>query len=361
MIKVLFSDSLSDYYLTGLRTWFDINQGKDHYCIVDKNCSDIDVLVLNEFHDYQDYNAKVKVYFEVNHNYEHQIKNIFYNHYCPHTNDDFRKNACFTITNAISFDKETKEKFILHNDFLFNWTKAYYSNFSFSQKPWYHCGSYRLPDTYDAGKKSKIFVCIANTVYQTSEVSRSFTYRPKLAELIASEYSDLGWIGNKGMGKSLASDSDYLDYDLKALKELKTVKTPGGYSPAHNAYFQDTFISVYVETIDTGNTVAITEKTYDPLIKGHFVFPFSSFLFLKQLKSLGFRLPDFIDYSYDYINNDDQRWQAYAKELSRLMAMPIEQWRKHWKENFETVIMHNQQLFFEHPYKKIDFNDLFVR
>ena len=362
MLKVSLSENLNSHDSVISKTWFDINQGKDHYSIVGNNCTDIDVLVINDFDNYQDYNAKSKIYFEIGHNYEHQIKNIFYNHYCPDTNNNFKENTCFTITNAFSFKKTTHEKYILHNDFLFNRTKAYYSNFSFSIKPWYHCGSYRRLNTYDPRKKTKIFVCLTNTEYQEYKYDyRFFIYRPKLAELITREYLDLGYAGNPHLNKALASDCDYPDYDLRSLNVLETVKKPHtGYSPAHNAYYQDTFISVYVETIETGDTVAITEKTYDPLIKGHFVFPFSSFLSLKHLKSLGFKLPDFIDYSYDYIKDDNERWQAYVKELSRLMSMPIWQWKMHWEENFETVIMHNQRLFFEQPYKKIDFNDQII-
>jgi hypothetical protein len=136
--------------------------------------------------------------------------------------------------------------------------------------------------------------------------------------------------------------------------EFKLKISQGMYDPPHNEYYRNTFISIYGETIEFGNTIVVTEKTYDPLIKGHFVLPFSTNGFIRHLENLGFQLPNFIDYSYDTICDDDARYQAYTLEIDRLMNMDLEMWRQLYKDNY-SIIHHNQLIFHEKPYDRINF------
>jgi hypothetical protein len=115
---------------------------------------------------------------------------------------------------------------------------------------------------------------------------------------------------------------------------------------------------VYGETIETGTSIAITEKTYDALIKGHFILPFSCKGFLKFLTSKGFRLPGFIDYSYDQVTDDDLRFEVYCQELDRLMHLPLDDWKQLWKDHYDSVIKYNQNLFFTKPYDVLNFNSM---
>ena len=54
----------------------------------------------------------------------------------------------------------------------------------------------------------------------------------------------------------------------------------GKFHPVHNLYYQSTYVSAYIETLTNVNPAngqvvrALTEKTYNPLIKGHFILPF---------------------------------------------------------------------------------------
>ena len=122
--------------------------------------------------------------------------------------------------------------------------------------------------------------------------------------------------------------------------------------PPHNEYYKNTFVSIYGETIEQGNSIAVTEKTYDPLIKGHFILPFSTSGFIKFLKIKGFRFPNFIDYTYDNIVDNDARYLAYEKEIDRLLNMSLNEWKYHWNNNLN-LIEYNQQLFRQTAYDRV--------
>ena len=126
-----------------------------------------------------------------------------------------------------------------------------------------------------------------------------------------------------------------------------------GYNPIHNDYYDDTFISVYGETMERGEVVVITEKTYDPLIKGHFILPFSTVGFLSALRSLGFQLPEFIDYSYDLIDDDAERFACYADEVKRVIRIPMHRWCALWREHLD-MLRSNQRLFYIRDYDRLE-------
>jgi hypothetical protein len=126
-----------------------------------------------------------------------------------------------------------------------------------------------------------------------------------------------------------------------------------GYCPPHNAYYQDTFISIYGETIEVGDIILATEKTYDPLIKGHFILPFSTSGFINQLRQKGIQFPSFINYSYDEIQDDDRRFNQYQSEIERLLSLSIEIWRQLYDDNIE-ILHQNQLWFYLKDYERVD-------
>jgi hypothetical protein len=246
-------------------------------------------------------------------------------------------------------------------DFLFNRTKAYYSQFPFNThtKKWYHPGpmGYIIPTHPDAGQKNKIYVA-PNKTYNGTRL-----YRIKIVALLKDHQRRLGYLGN------FDDDSESILYphsefpqvdnitDLESLAKTTPDLHVGNYSPPHNEYYKNTFISIYGETIEYGNTIAVTEKTYDPLIKGHFILPFSTCGFIKHLRNNDFKFPNFINYSYDDIHNDTKRFAAYADEVKRLLSLDLDTWRAHWADNYN-IIRHNQIQFYEKPYDRIDFYKL---
>jgi len=93
------------------------------------------------------------------------------------------------------------------------------------------------------------------------------------------------------------------------------------------------------------------------MIKGHFILPFSCYGFIAYLKTLGYQFPKFIDYNYDSVVDDDQRFNKYLEEVQRLLAIDINDWRALWNDNYN-ILEHNQKIFQDRPYDRIDFNEL---
>jgi hypothetical protein len=134
--------------------------------------------------------------------------------------------------------------------------------------------------------------------------------------------------------------------------------TRGGYCPPHTLYYDNTFVSIYAETIEFGSTFAPTEKTFDPLIRGHFVLPFSNYNFIKFIKQeYDFKFPDFINYEYDNIKDDEKRFAGYLDEVKRLMTLSIDSWNQLRNDNIH-LIQHNQNVFCNRPYHRVDFSKL---
>jgi hypothetical protein len=243
-------------------------------------------------------------------------------------------------------------------DFLFNRTKAYYTQFPFGVdvQQWYHQGSFSfvgMPLSRSTNKQ-RIFVA-PNKTYPNTVDNRK--YRSQLVECLIN-YDQLGYIGNADERSQyyLCCHSEFPW--AKSVQELEkqssVARTPlFRYSPPHNEYYRDTFISIYGETIEHGNTIAVTEKTYDPLIKGHFILPFSTTGFVQHLKSLGFLFPDFIDYSYDDIVDAHSRYQQYQQEVKRLLSVDLVAWKLLWDQNLD-IIYHNKRLMHERAYDRVD-------
>ena len=62
-------------------------------------------------------------------------------------------------------------------------------------------------------------------------------------------------------------------------------------------------------------------------------------------------LPSQIDYSYDTIEDDQQRLKVFLSELTKLLNHP----KAWWEETFDAtqdIRIHNQQLFWRRPYSE---------
>jgi hypothetical protein len=332
------------------RMFFDINN--QEYEIYSDSIDNPQIILLNHHLPWIESTSKIKLFLEIWHNFENQADIIKFQH-------ENNNNDCYTITNIISPKIESNPN-IIFNDFLFNRTKAYYSQFPFrsNTKKWYYNNQlgYLIPNDFLSENKNKIYVAP-----NKNHLGRIIKYRPQIAHLLNKNYRHLGYIGNITDDPSLVlhpHDNWPFYTNIQAVENIK-VQPSGiaGYSPPHNEYYKNTFISIYAETIEWGNTIAVTEKTYDPLIKGHFILPFSTSGFIAHLKFLGFEFPGFIDYSYDNITDDKIRFEKYQDEIHRLLSISVDQWRVYWDENFKTI-RHNQLVFCEKPYDRIDFNEL---
>lgn len=280
---------------------------------------------------------KPKIALDIWHNVEYQT-----DRYDQWLTDD----RVHIITNARSPIKRDRVHFV---DFLFNRTKAYYSDFKFHEDAtiWYWQGrDFYINRQIDSGEHKTMIFVAPNQPYRIAQEPFSRHYRHKLVELLK-QYKHLGWVSDPLLFSNHDPDID---------SKLPPVKPHQGYNPIHRAYYDRSFISIYGETIEQGPDIAVTEKTYEPLINGHFLLPFSNQGFIACLKSMGIQLPKFIDYSYDEFEDPETRWQKYQEEILRLLSIPIAVWQTHWEENID-LLKHNQD-WFNRPYDRVDFHEI---
>lgn len=119
-------------------------------------------------------------------------------------------------------------------------------------------------------------------------------------------------------------------------------------------HYTESYCSIVIEThfdTDQSGGAFLTEKTFKCLKHGHpfvLVGPAGS---LAQLRSLGYRTFDHaIDPSYDLIEDNTQRWLQVAKTIAELKSKDLHSW-------FETCradIEHNQQVFLESKYNRLN-------
>ena len=129
--------------------------------------------------------------------------------------------------------------------------------------------------------------------------------------------------------------------------------------PIHNRWYNQSYFSAYVESCvgardGYSSTGSITEKTWDPLVKGHFILPFGYEGIVADIQSYGYKLPEWIDYSYDYVQNRDERWELYAREFERLARMDVREWATLYERERDSLV-YNRDLFRRRRYHKLKF------
>ena len=251
-------------------------------------------------------------------------------------------------------DPEFQHPRIISYDFIWNRSKAYYTNEKFVHcaRPWYYNSpeNYRLQALAGADKKTRIFLS-ANKLHRSNTV-----FRQRLAEALqTTKYNNLGY-----QRSDLALFGNHVMPDAETVQVLMGsghVPNVQGYMPVHNAYYNETFLSVYGETFEHGTSYIVTEKTLDPLLKGHFVLPFANAGFIEYTKSQGWRLPNFINYSYDSVDDDHTRFTLYCQELDRLLGLSMNEWRQHWVDNLD-ILQYNRNQLHKRDYDRVDLAQL---
>lgn len=329
MIKILKTPQWCD-----VKTFFDINNqpyklvGQDHDLAL----------------DFIDGDSKPKLILDIWHNFENQTRR--YDQWLEHDQVHIVTNVVSKNYNISDGNKKNRINFV---DFLFNRTKAFYSDFQFGPDtvPWYWAGKgcYFIDDLDIPQIKTKLFVSPTFTYDGTKK------YRQKLHEHLKN-YQDKGWLSSPYLFSNLDAGIDDCSAQPATMRR--------GYNPIHQDYYRRSFVSIYGETVEYGDDICVTEKTFDPLIKGHFILPFSNQGFISYLKSIGIEFPAFIDYSYDCYHDDDMRYRAYAQEIDRLLSLPFDVWNQQWIENLD--LRKKNQIWFDlKDYERIDLHQILTR
>jgi hypothetical protein len=207
-------------------------------------------------------------------------------------------------------------------DFMWNRVKAYYTE---PVPEYLHLHHYSMnkykPVTLDfTYLRSRKFL---------SMLGREYGYRKPYYEFVL-PHKDMGYVSNRTRKITLEED-----------------EVMGAYSPVPNSFYEDSYFSTYVESNCTQrDLIHITEKTFEPLIKGHAILPFTNPGAVRRLQDMGFKMVNFIDYSFDDIEDADTRFAQVQREFLKLLDLNLVTL---YKEN-QPVFEHNQQCVNTIPY-----------
>lgn len=139
-----------------------------------------------------------------------------------------------------------------------------------------------------------------------------------------------------------------------------------GFSPVHVRYYESSYVSIVIETLtyyaDKTPVGGITEKSFTPLIQGHFLLPYGYPGMIEHIRKYGFTLPDWIDYSYDTIINDRERFHRYLQSVFGLLSKPLQELEALYKKD-KWMLKFNREIFFNRPfdnlYEKVGIHNVF--
>lgn len=256
--------------------------------------------------------------------------------------------------NHNGFKHGLNEQESIHWNHMWNRTKAYYTDYD----------NIDLRDkiyTFYATKKcwqlnpihktenAKIFLC-PNRIFPF--ISPRLAYR-KMLKLILENQN--GYMSVPHENKLLEPEEP----DLISSWSERNHYGGGHWWPIANKYYENSFVSIFVETITTNGEWyiqnpwrAISEKSYDPLIKGHFILPFGYTGLIEDLTKIGFRFPSWINYDYDKIQDNNFRFAGFLEETKRLLTTPIDQYYEYYEKD-RNILEHNRQLFYTLPYSQL--------
>ena len=238
------------------------------------------------------------------------------------------------------FNREKYYMFGMEEDFYPN-TKLWTYN---AKREYYTVG----PIDKCLSKDSKKILCLNRLAWPKNRpIGKRIIARTQLAKVLADE-QDI-----------YLSDPNVNNFFYPNQYEEGTIDvlhSGGTWYPAADFYYNSSYVSAYIESVTdaggSGNTFCATEKTYDPLIKGHFILPFAYPGIISDIRKIGFILPDWIDYSYDTIVDVDERFKAYSESVLKIINLSDFDLIDLYEQD-KWMLDHNRNLFFIRPYDSL--------
>jgi hypothetical protein len=252
--------------------------------------------------------------------------------------------VCVTNNRLLHLDLPIGLK-IVFNDFVLNRTKLYYfdqnkilkSQQEYSKSRfWLYAGpdNYQLTELRPNKAIDKIFLSLTRTLPN---------FRRLVVEYLIHHHNNKGYIGCHELGRFI--DSNYTE----------------GFCPVPDQYYNKTFAAIYCESTSLDrNIFHATEKTFEPLLKGIFILPYSNTNFVKNLQTFyGFKMPTLIDYAYDSVYEEmldvdpaNKKVLMYLESIDKLCNLDVEYAVDYYTENFD-IIKHNREVIASIPYSTL--------
>jgi hypothetical protein len=161
-----------------------------------------------------------------------------------------------------------------------------------------------------------------------------------------------GHLGNPGMHNFLMSHN----VQQKDVGRMINKDHGLGWAPIHNRYYESSILTINVETqihlIAKDQGHIISEKVWDPIIKGHFILTFGFPGMYEALKhNYGIKLPEWINYSsFDSADMDDlTRWLNFIIEVKRVLNLGKQLY--HYRIQDLELLKYNRELIRNSNYR----------
>jgi hypothetical protein len=270
--------------------------------------------------------------------------------------DDIGKLKCKTLIIHNNNYDVSDPKYIFY-DIMLNRQKYYMfdmeEDFYPSTKRWTHNSKreyYTIgPIDKRLTKDSKKILCLNRLSWPKKwRIGERITARTHLSKLLADE---------QDIYLSDPNINNFLYPNQYEEGTIDILHSGGTWYPAADFYYNSSYVSAYIESITSnagsGNTFCASEKTYDPLVKGNFILPFSVPNFIKGLKNwYGFKFPEWIDYSYDEVANFNKRLLLYSESVKKVCKLDLSTLHQHYL-NDRNILEHNRNRIKEIPYSSM--------
>jgi len=179
-------------------------------------------------------------------------------------------------------------------------------------------------------------------------------YRAKIREIVE-PFKEEGYVSTDTV--KLMPNEPVTELMLNNMLNSTTIQ----WYPISDELYNSSCISVVCETI-TGvcnedkkyNTVrCVTEKTLEPLAKGNFILPFGYSGLIEDLLTYGFKLPDWIDYSYDNLLDADERLAQFQIILNKLLGNNSISDLQRLCDRDMDILEHNKRVFYTRHYDNL--------
>lgn len=230
-------------------------------------------------------------------------------------------------------------------DFCFNYVKSHfvdYDKFDLANRLWTRYSTKTMFELDEIIRKPPHRTFLSpNRVSKTRETELRNSLREEIHSFIPQQKT---WRGDPENG--------FILYPQECSPLIFDDLSTGGMMPAHNTYYQQSFVSVFTETIVYGpRTRTITEKTYIPLIKGHFILPYGYKGLIQDIKDNGFLLPGWIDYSYDQLE-DNTRFEAFKSSIAKVLNYTEQDLMAFFYKD-KYILEHNRNKFYVDDYDSL--------
>lgn len=245
--------------------------------------------------------------------------------------------------------KDHPDKRLIYYDSLWDHAKLHYTEFHRVDKPstriWtFGCNenTYTLPNIDKVMSKKYLSMSM---IYELRHPRNR--YRLALRHFLY-PFKGQGYVGSEDERLPPNDPSEEM------MNRLYDKKLGGIWYPVADRYYNETYVSIYVETVTQkyGNVRCITEKTFDNLVKGNFILPFGYPGLIRDIQDCGFQLPNWIDYYYDNIEDNDQRFDRYLYAVEDICKKSVEELHSLYLRD-RHILLANRQLFYDRPFDSL--------